>query len=229
MEIKKSPNADLERQRTGRFVIGLLLALASFYVALEWMVTPSNPLDDPELLAQLDSEADLAPLMRDNNELKLAPKVEPEPTLKLEVVEDEQSPMEERTDQQQEQMLESEPVDDLPMPEEEDEEKDDPLEMTIVEDLPQFPGGPVEFVKWLTRNLKYPPTAQQNNVQGKVVAEFIVNKDGSVTDVRIAKSLHPQCDEEALRVLRMMPRWTAGIENDKPCRTKVCIPIVFRL
>ena len=66
-------------------------------------------------------------------------------------------------------------------------------------------------------------------MQGRVVAEFIVNKDGSVTDVKVVKSLHSDCDREALRVLSMMPRWTPGIENNQPCRTKVCIPIVFRL
>lgn len=70
---------------------------------------------------------------------------------------------------------------------------------------------------------------QERKIQGKVVAEFIVNKDGSLTDVKIAKSLNPACDREVLRVLRMMPRWTAGIQNDQPCRTKVCIPVVFKL
>jgi len=99
----------------------------------------------------------------------------------------------------------------------------------VVEDLPQFPGGPVEMMKWLTRNLKYPRQAEEAKQQGKVVAEFIVNKDGSITDVRIVTSLTPLCDREVLRVLRMMPRWTAGVQDGQPCRTKVCIPVVFRL
>jgi len=106
---------------------------------------------------------------------------------------------------------------------------DDEPKLRVVEGLPEFPGGPLEFIKWLTRNLKYPSSAQSRRVQGKVVAEFVVNTDGSVTDVRVVKSLNEECDHEALRVLRMMPRWTPGIENDKPCRTKVCIPIVFRM
>ena len=84
-------------------------------------------------------------------------------------------------------------------------------------------------MKWLTRNLKYPKALESQKIQGKVVAEFIVNKDGSVTDVKVVSSLHPLCDNEVLRVLRLMPRWTAGIENDQPCRTKVCIPEVFRI
>jgi len=84
-------------------------------------------------------------------------------------------------------------------------------------------------MKWLTRNLKYPRAVQDRKQQGKVVAEFIVNKDGSVTDVKIVSSFNSLCDNEVLRVLRMMPRWTAGIMNGEPCRTKVCIPVVFRL
>ena len=61
------------------------------------------------------------------------------------------------------------------------------------------------------------------------MAEFIVEKDGSLTNFKIVKSVSPLCDREAMRVLQMMPRWTAGVQNDKPCRTKVCIPIFFKL
>ena len=105
----------------------------------------------------------------------------------------------------------------------------EPLDYRVVEDLPQFPGGAVEFMKWLTKNLKYPATAQQRKVQGRVVAQFIVNTDGSVSDIQVVERLSAECDREALRVLRMMPKWQPGLMNAKPCRTKVCIPIVFKL
>jgi protein TonB len=82
-------------------------------------------------------------------------------------------------------------------------------------------------MKWLTKNLKYPASAQQQNIKGKVVAQFIVNTDGSVSDLEVVQHLNAACDNEVLRVLRMMPNWQAGIMNAKPCRTKVCIPIVF--
>ena len=106
---------------------------------------------------------------------------------------------------------------------------DEPLDFRVVEDLPQFPGGAVEFMKWLTKNLKYPATAQQRKVQGRVVAQFIVNQDGSVSDIQVVERLSTECDREALRVLRMMPKWQPGLMDAKPCRTKVCIPIVFKL
>jgi protein TonB len=107
--------------------------------------------------------------------------------------------------------------------------QDNPLNFHVVEDLPQFPGGAGEFMKWLTKNLRYPVDAERQKIQGKVVVQFIVSKDGTVGNIEIVKSLDPSCDREALRVLRMMPKWKAGIQDGKPCRTKVCIPIVFRL
>ena len=106
---------------------------------------------------------------------------------------------------------------------------DNPLNFHIVEDLPQFPGGAVEFMKWLTKHLRYPYPARKNKLQGKVVAVFYVEKDGSITGISITQSLSVECDREAMRVLRMMPNWKPGIQNDLPCRTKVCIPIVFKL
>lgn len=230
MEIKKSSKADLEKSRPTRLLLGLVVSLALFFVAMELTIEPDDPLDDPELLARLDGEEELAPLMRPENELPLAPKPEPKPTIRLKVV-DEETTAEEEPEPTDEPPVEGDATDDeLPEADEEPTKDDDRvLSFRVVEDLPQFPGGQLEFIKWLTRNLKYPAAAQDRKIQGKVVAEFIVNKDGSVTDVKIIKTLHPLCDREALRVLSMMPRWTAGIQNDKPCRTKVCIPIVFKL
>lgn len=230
METKKSAKADLERKRPQMFLLGLVLSLAGLFVAFEYSVDPDDPLADPELLELIGNEEELAPLMRPENELALAPKAEPDPTIKLKIVDDEQT-ADDEPERQPDPATEGEPDDDLPDPNENDKDSkdDEVLNAISIEDVPQFPGGPSEFMKWLTRNLKYPATAQERKIQGKVLAEFIVNKDGSVTDVRIVGSLTPVCDNEALRVLRMMPRWTAGLQDGKPCRTKICIPIIFRL
>ena len=203
------------------------------FVAFEVTIEPDDPLEDPELLDLMAFDEELAPLHRMENELELKPVVKVEPTVKLKIVENDETPLEKEEIEQplSEELFEGDVADDdLPEQEEQKEEKDDEvLNFRVVEELPQFPGGYLEFVKWLTRNLKYPPLARQQKVQGRVVAEFIVNKDGSVTDVQVVNSLNRYCDHEALRVLRSMPRWTAGIDNGKPCRTKVCIPIVFKL
>ncbi|MBR1484295.1 MAG: energy transducer TonB [Prevotella sp.] len=229
MEVKKSSKADLEHLRPQGFLLGFVLALSCLFVALEYTITPSDPLDDPDLLEMFASDSELGPLLRPENELALAPKAEPEPTVRLKVVDDDSQQELKQPDEPVEtdldgDMSETDADEPEPTPDADEEPK-----LRVVEGLPEFPGGPLEFIKWLTRNLKYPPSAQSRKVQGKVVAEFVVNTDGSVTDVRVVKSLNEACDHEALRVLRMMPRWTPGIENDKPCRTKVCIPIVFRL
>ena len=229
MEAKKSRKADLERGWFGRFALGLVVALSCLFVGLNYSIEPDDPLDDPDLLDMFSMDEDLSSLMRPENELALAPKAEPEPAKKLVVAEEEVS--EPLTDDEP---VETDMNDDMSALDEEEPEPpkpedDDVVSFRVVEDLPQFPGGAVEMMKWLQRNLKYPPVAQERKSQGKVVAEFIVNKDGSLTDVKVVKSLNPLCDREVLRVLRMMPRWTAGIQNDQPCRTKVCIPVVFKL
>ena len=232
MEIKKSKEADLDRRRPQRFLLGLLLALACLYVGLEYTLTPDDPLNDPDLLSQLSIDSELPPMMRPDNMLMLAPKAEPKPSMKLKVVDEESEP-----ELQDEEPVETDMDGDMEAVEDEEEitlapaEPDDEeaVSFRIVQDLPQFPGGPTEFMKYLTRNLKYPKSVEELKQQGEVVAEFIVNKDGSVTDVTIVKSFHPLCGREVLRVLRMMPRWTAGIQDGQPCRTKVSIPVVFRL
>jgi len=234
MEVKKSNKADLESGRTQRFLLGLVLALACLYVGFEYNVVPEDPLEDPDLLEMLSNEAELAPLNRQQDMVSLAPQVEPPPTTQLKIAEEEPAEV-----QQEEEPLESDTGDDLPSVEDEELQKeeepevkdlnDDPLNFRVVEDLPKFPGGPIELMKWLTRNLKYPNAARNARQQGRVIAEFIVEKDGSLTNFKIVQSLCPSCDNEALRVLQMMPRWTAGVQNDQPCRTKVCIPIVFKL
>ena len=234
MKTGQTGNERLENGRTQRFLLALVVILSCVFVALEYSIIPEDPLDDPDLIERLTVDQELAPIMQPENELALAPKAEPKPETRLVVVDNEEEPdmrqeeepLEEDIDGDMEaQEGEEEELVELPPPEDDDEA----ISFRVVEDLPQFPGGPTEFMKWLTRNLKYPTSAQQLQQQGRVLAEFIVNRDGSVTDVRIVASLNAQCDGEVLRVLRMMPRWTAGIMDGQPCRTKVCIPVVFKL
>ncbi len=103
----------------------------------------------------------------------------------------------------------------------------DPKIFRVIEQLPEFPGGVSAFMKWLTLNLKYPKSAQQDNVKGKVVVQFIINKNGTISDLKIVHSLNSDCDREVLRVLSTMPKWKPGIEDGKPTRTQYVIPIVF--
>lgn len=104
-----------------------------------------------------------------------------------------------------------------------------PLNFRIVQQMPEFPGGGSAFIQWLTRQLRYPPLALSQRIQGRVVVSFIVNKDGSIADVKLEKSVNALLDREALRVIRMMPRWKPGVHNNQPCRTMVAVPVVFKI
>jgi TonB family protein len=99
----------------------------------------------------------------------------------------------------------------------------------VVEQMPEYPGGMEELMKFLQRNVKYPKEAQEQGKQGRVVVQFVVNKDGCITDAKIAKSVDPQLDAEALRVVNAMPNWTPGKQRGKEVRTYFTIPVTFRL
>lgn len=106
---------------------------------------------------------------------------------------------------------------------------DDEEKLKVVEELPEYPGGMVEFMKWLTATLKYPDRALRQKIKGKVMVSFIVNQDGSISDIKLEKSVNKLLDDEALRVIRMMPSWKPGLDKGKPCRSMVAIPVVFEI
>ena len=229
MEVKKSNTANLENQRVQGFLLGLIVVLAAVFVALEWNSSDSGWTffaDDEDL----EAEMELSPLKRDQDEIPMMlpqeQKAEQPKSEQLNLVEEDV----ELPPSVEPELMEK------PDPEAEAEEKpevvdmyNEPIDFRVVEDLPQFPGGAAEFMKWLTKNLKYPALAQKRKVKGRVVAQFVVNTDGSISDLELTEKLETSCDNEVLRVLRMMPKWQAGMMNAKPCRTKVCIPVVFNL
>ena len=99
----------------------------------------------------------------------------------------------------------------------------------VVEQMPQFPGGPAALMQFLSSNVKYPKEAFEQGIQGRVIANFVVEKDGSITEARVVKSVDPALDAEALRVVGTMPKWAPGTQNGEPVRVKYTVPITFRL
>ena len=233
MEIKKSAKADLDNKRGQGFFLGLVLVLALLFVALEYDWTPSDDEYDLDALENIVKEIDLEALKEEERIPLIKEQVveRPQSADKLNVVDEE--PEVELKDElpPPENDVELKTVDEVENPEQPTvvDMELNPLNFRVVEELPEFPGGATELMKWLTKNLRYPVTAQQRKVQGKVVAQFIVNTDGSISDIEQLSHVDPSIDREALRVLRMMPRWKAGQQDAKPCRTQVCIPIVFKL
>ena len=99
----------------------------------------------------------------------------------------------------------------------------------VVEQMPSFPGGPSALMEWLSNNVKYPVVAQDNGVQGRGVVSFVVERDGSITDVKVVRGVDPSLDREASRVVRAMPRWIPGKQNGSAVRVKYNVPVAFRL
>lgn len=99
----------------------------------------------------------------------------------------------------------------------------------VVEQMPSFPGGPSALMEWLSNNVKYPVVAQENGVQGRVVVSFVVERDGSITDVKVVRGVDPSLVREASRVVRAMPRWIPGKQNGSAVRVKYNVPVAFRL
>lgn len=106
---------------------------------------------------------------------------------------------------------------------------EDNAPFTSVEMMPEFEGGNKKMYQWLSKNLNYPSAAVRANVQGKVFLNFIIERDGSITDVRVLKGIGFGCDEEAIRVVKEMPNWKAGRQNGRAVRVAYTIPIAFQL
>lgn len=233
MDIKKTRAADLEGKRLTAFLLGLVCVLALAFVALEYN---SNVESDNSSTVDFDDLMEEMEMMPINQEEEIVALEEPDASsanadeLKVVDTDVELSLPEESASAENSGDANAADSEDA-----NDKSNDadvliaNPLHFRVVEDLPQFPGGASELVKWLTKTLRYPAKAQKANIEGKVVVQFIVEKDGSISDIQIVKSADPLLDKEAMRVMKKMPAWKPGIQNDQPCRTMVSIPIIFHL
>lgn len=244
MEIKKSDSARLDDKRVTFFLLGLLLTFSFLFVGLQYHSNSQDSdwdSDDMEDLAQdlemsmpteqkdmVSAEAPSAPVSKSiTQEVKAVEKVEQTPqkintTTSELVIGDGEGAVEGAN------VKEAAPetaVDNANS----SAVAEAPINFTVVQKIPVFPGGWSMFMQWLTKNLKYPPAAQASKIQGTVVVAFIVNKDGTVSDLKVSQSANPILDREALRVMKMMPKWKPGIDNNKVCRTMIAVPVVFAL
>ncbi len=224
MEAKKTPKADLESKKRIFLQIGIALALGAALVAFEWKHYERPEIDLGVLEIDFIEEEDI-PITRQEQP---PPPPPPEPSQELIIVDDDVE-------------LEEEFVIDIdadvfqeiqeftPIIFEEEEEVDEDVIFTVVEDQPEFPGGEEARQRFLEQNLRYPQMAREAGIQGTVFVTFVVETDGSVTDVRILRGIGGGCDEEAIRVVRMMPRWEPGRQRGQPVRVQFNMPIRFRL
>ena len=112
---------------------------------------------------------------------------------------------------------------------EETEEPQEKVIFQVVEEMPEFPGGMSEAMKFLAKNIKYPVAAQQAKIEGRVIVQFVVERDGSISDIHTVRSVSPELDAEAIRVVNLMPKWKPGKQRGKAVAVKYTMPIMFRL
>ena len=116
-----------------------------------------------------------------------------------------------------------------PVAKEEVKQQEEEVIFQVVEQMPEFPGGMSEAMKFLAKNIKYPVAAQQAKIEGRVIVQFVVGKDGSISDVHTVRSVSPELDAEAIRVVSMMPKWNPGKQRGKAVSVSFTMPIMFRL
>jgi len=233
MEQKKSAGANLDARRSTSFLLGIVVVLSAMFVALEWNSSPDDYDIDERMLEDIAEEMLISPWEEKEQDMTVVEeKAQPKLAERIEVVdvaeeipqtEEEDAPMAISSEQEDAGLA---PALEEPLPQPEKALEESPG-VRIVEKMPEFPGGISAFIQWLSRNLKYPPQAAKQKRAGRVVVAFIVNADGTITGERILHSADPLFDAEAMRVVRMMPKWTPGIDKGKHCRTMVAVPIVF--
>lgn len=220
MNLKKDPKSDIETTKTSLLLIGLIIAFSISLLAFGWIsvskkktliVDKSSNLKDEELF---DVNVTLPPP---------PPPPPPAPAVLENInIKTNDDPIEET-------QINADVAEDVaPAPMMEDFGTGDEI-FDVVEENPSFPGGIDKFRNFLGSNIIYPRMARDLGVQGRVVVQFVVEKDGSVTDIVVVRSLGNGTDEEAIRVLQKSPKWNPGKQQGKAVRVKYTVPIVFSL
>lgn len=226
----------MENKRVTNYLLGLVVVLSFLFVGLEYNSQSRTFNLDDELPDDIFEEMEVLPEVEKNEMVSAAkPTAAPSITTKIKAVDtpvtlpekvnmrnEEEEEGNEATTQQNETLT---TAIEQPVP----EPIADDNKPRIVQQMPEYPGGIVEFMKWLQRTLRYPPTAQQQGIQGSVMVSFIVNVDGTITEQKVVRGVNEELDAEALRVISNMPKWKPGLDKGKPCRTLFAIPIVFKL
>ncbi len=223
MDSKKTPKADLESKKRIFLMTGLVIALGIVLVAFEWRTYERTVMDLGILEVDFIEEEDI-PITRPETP---PPPPPPEPSQELIIVDDDVE-IEEEFMIDTEATVFTEVQEFTPIIVEEEEVEEEQI-FTIVEDQPTFPGGDAALMQYLTNNLRYPTMAREAGIQGTVFVTFVVERDGSITDVRVLRGVGGGLDEEAVRVVRNMPRWTPGRQRGQAVRVQFNLPIRFVL
>ncbi len=230
MEIKKSPKANLENKKLLFKEIGLIIALLVVLGAFEWSTKEKEVslLDEQN---QVVVEDEVVPITQETP--PPPPEAPKEPILSdvIDIVDDNI-----KVDEtlllttEDDNSLGVEIKEYIPGNQEEEVVEEEEIPFAIVEEKPKFRGGDQnDFTKWVFSQIVYPEIAKENGVQGRVMLTFTVNTDGSVSDVKVLRSVDSSLDKEAVRVVSNSPKWTPGKQRDKPVKVKFTFPVIFQL
>ncbi|MBR5574558.1 MAG: energy transducer TonB [Paludibacteraceae bacterium] len=225
MQLKKNPQASLEDKKLTYVLMGLVLVLSICYVAFEWTEREVTKYDVVDTDFIFEEEIDIQQTSQETP--PPPPPPAPVEVEVLNVVEDdvEVEEIEINTEDDKDVEVVIAPPVEAPVEEEEEE-----VIFVVVESMPEFPGGQQAMMRYIGENIKYPVIAQENGIQGRVICQFVIEKDGKVTDIQVVRSSgEPSLDKEAVRVINSMPKWKPGKQRGKPVRVKYTIPVNFRL
>jgi protein TonB len=222
MELKKNPEADLEKRKSSLRWMGIMAAMALMLVSFEWKTFDEAVAGLGDYKADL-VEDEIVPISF--QQPPPPPPPPPQEATILDIVEDDE-------DVEEDLVIDDQTVDETTEIEFIEETAEDVMEeeiFTIVQDMPSFPGGDGAMLSYLGKNIKYPTLAKESGIQGTVYVTFVVEKDGAVSNVKVLRGIGGGCDEEAIRVVKSMPRWTPGKQRGKPVKVQYNLPCRFVL
>lgn len=229
MEIKKTPKADLENKKILFRELGLIVSLALVLLAFEWKSY------DKQISTLGDNNAavieeEMIPI---TNETPPPPQEAPKiPTISdvIEIVDDDMKIENELIINTEDDKNLGVEIKDYVKGRVEEVIEEEEIPFTIVEEKPSFQGGDENtFTKWVASKLVYPEIAKENGVQGRVILQFLVGTDGSVSDVKVVRGVDASLDREAARVVASSPKWKPGRQRNKPVKVRYTFPVIFQL
>jgi protein TonB len=237
MEAIKTVNEELRNQKSTSLLIGYVVVLAAMFVAFEYTTRDVVVKEEGKIYESVVLEEDMIPITQQQEIVAPPPAAAPKVAEIINIVDNETELPEEEIETSEEvnqaittvvgtgapSAVATGPVGPIV------EEVDDDRVYDVVEENASFPGGDEECMKWLRKNIRYPSICQEQGVQCRVIVAFVVNRDGSIVDVKVVRSPDENLSEEAIRVVKLMPKWKPARQGNKTVRSRFNLPVMFRL
>ena len=225
MEEKKSPKANLENKKLMFMQIGMIISLLIAWMAFEHKSYDKREIDPSLINREVVIDEEMVEITK-QEEQKPQPVEVPKQTTQLEIVNDdvETEDLNINADVQQDEVIEEYVAHEVV-----EEEVVEQEIFQIVEEMPSFPGGEGKLMEYVAKNIKYPQIARETGIQGRVFVGFVVEPDGSISNVKLLRGIGGGCDEEAMRVIKSLPKWKPGKQRGKAVRVSYQIPVFFKL